>query len=407
MAWDGFLLPASFRGIPFFVDDHEKTGGRNAISHEPPDRDSSFAEDMGKRSDGYRIRGHILGDAYFFIRDALITAMEDRENGILIHPYLGLIDVQPTGYTLSEDTQEGRICRFELNFVEAGNPNAFFAALDLVTGFVTSVVSAVLQVQNAFAVAATFSGLPGYVIDSAVALGEEFIDTVNKALATIQANGEALAGLQKDIDDFDPALVVSDPVQFASDVDNICKGMSPVVSTENEDTSTINFESDQAEQVSVYDPLLAFGEIIEGPFLTSTQEAEANNLNAIVNLVNQTALIYASEAAANQTYFSEQAAVAQLAQLNDLLDTQLNVADIDDNLFQALLDQKAANVTMIPDPRKESGTTEDLEILETTPSLVLVYDEYGDTAREVDVLDRNRIENPAFIDGTIQVVRFG
>lgn len=410
MAWDGALLPASFRGIPFFVDAHDKSGGRNAVSHEPPDRDSSFAEDMGKRADGYRIRGHVLGDTYFFIRDALITAMETREAGILIHPYLGLIDVQPKGYTFSEDTQEGRIARFELNFVEAGEPNVVFAAIDAVTGFITSVVAAVAQVQNAFVLAEAFSGLPGYAIDSAKSIALDFKNTVASSLTNIKANIDALADINKKLDDFEEtgiAKLTGDPFAFAEDVDEILVLCGNAPEVDDEDVSTLNTKSDKSQSVSVYDALLAFGEKTEGPQLTATKEKEASNNNALIDMIRQLALIRAAEQAANQTYFSEEAAVDQRDALNDLIDAQLNVEGIDDNLFQALLDQKAANVALIPDPRKESGTTEEVELFETTPSLVLVYEEYGNVSRETDVLDRNKIENPAFIDGTVEIVKFG
>lgn len=410
MAWDGALLPASWRGIPFFIDTHEKTGGRNAVSHEPPDRDSSFSEDMGKRHDGFRIRGHILGDTYFFIRDALISAMEAREPGILIHPYLGLIDAQPAGYTFSEDTLEGRICRFELNFVEAGDPNVVFAIIDKVTSFVTSIVAAVAQVQNAFALTAAFSGLPGYAIDSAKAISKDFQDSVKASIAKIKANGEALANINKKLDEFEDQgdnLLVSDPAAYASSVDDILSDLKDLPSTEEEDTSTINTKSDKAEQVSVYDDLLVFGTKDESTPLTPTEEQEQINNNALIDLIRRNAMLRASEAAANQSYFSEDAAVAQRNELNDFIDSQLNIEGIDDNLFQALLDQKASNVDLIPDPRKESGTTEVINLLQTTPSLVLVYEEYGDVARETDVLDRNKIQNPAFIDGEIEIVKFG
>ena len=151
MAWQDGLLPASFRGIPFFIDSHDAVGGRSAVNHEPPDRESSFAEDMGKMHDGYKITGHLIGDNYFFIRDALIRAMEEKDPGILIHPYLGLIDVQPGKYKFTEDTTEGRICRFDLNFSEAGDPNIVFAIIDIVSKFLSNVVAFMAQAENAIA----------------------------------------------------------------------------------------------------------------------------------------------------------------------------------------------------------------------------------------------------------------
>jgi len=500
MAWDDLLLPASFRGIPFFVESHEKNGGRNAVSHEPPDRESSFAEDMGKKADGYSVRGHVLGDTYFFIRDALVTAMETKESGVLIHPYLGFIDVQPQGYTFSEDTKEGRICRFELNFVEAGDPSIVGDAFDIITGFVGSVVAGIAQVENAFAVAAVFSGLPGFAITSSVSLFQGFITSVGNSLSKFALNIEELPTLLADLADLDlnkRSLLLNDPNKLVQDTDNIIRQLKDVVFDEKlADTETVDTSKDKPAKIAIYDDILDYTEEVDDtssktftvsdssgdllismatkhPFAvgakievssdgalpgglvagisyfvieitsttsikisttsagasisftdtgtgiqtltydslldlkTATRIRELKNGQAISRMIRQLALFRVSEAAADITFNSIDAGVGQRDAINDLFDEQMSVSDIDDNLFQALNDQKASNVNLIPNPSQSPGTIKVLDIISTQPSLVIVYNFYGNVKNEVDVLDRNRIMNPAFVDGEIEVLSFG
>src|SRR3990172_9436876 len=169
MALDDRLLPPSFRGIGFFLDSHEFTGGRHAIAHEIVDRDSPTSEDVGIKSKTFTIEGHLIGDAYFLNRNALISAMDDDEPGTLIHPYLGPKEVRPQSYAFREDNKEGRIGRFTLVFIEVGDPSFPFALLDKVTKFINTVFTVVAQVKNAFQLVYSVTQLPGFVIDSAEA----------------------------------------------------------------------------------------------------------------------------------------------------------------------------------------------------------------------------------------------
>ena len=103
--WKARLLPGSFRGVPFFIASHEAGGGRHSKKHEPPDRDSGFSEDIGKKTPDFKIEAHVLGDNYFFIRDALIKVMESGGSGLLVHPYLGIKSVQPVNFAVRETTE--------------------------------------------------------------------------------------------------------------------------------------------------------------------------------------------------------------------------------------------------------------------------------------------------------------
>ena len=69
------LIGASFRGVPFFVEDSARNGGRRKASKEFIDQDIPRVTDLGKKGNDFRIEGYVLGADYMVQRDALLDAL--------------------------------------------------------------------------------------------------------------------------------------------------------------------------------------------------------------------------------------------------------------------------------------------------------------------------------------------
>ena len=400
--WKDRLLPGSFRGIPFFIDDHELRGGRNAVNHEPVAREKTFAEDLGKKGQGYTLNVHILGDTYFFIRDSLIDAMEKKDPGILIHPYLGGIDVQPGDYSLAETSEEGRMARMSLSFTEAGDPNAVFAAINAITDFANTLVATVAAIENAFRLAVKVTGIPGFVIDSAKSLITGFATTIRTGLGEIRGNDTA--SLNKKIDDFEANVdaLFLNPAALSSSVNEILTDFKNVEVRETDD-STIDTSQGRNDVLSVFRTMSQYGDTTSIPTNTPTRQIEKNNNQAIKNMINQLATVKFVEKAAEIEFASAEEAVGQRDEINSFIEAQLT-QDIDDDLFQVLKDFKAKTQKIIPNPRSVLGTIKDVEQNNDIPSIVLAYDLYLSLDNEKDIINRNKVRNPAFISGDIEVL---
>lgn len=119
--WRDNLRPASFRGVPFFVEDSRTVIGRRVVLHEYPLRDKPYAEDLGKKAQVMRFTAFVVGADYMEKRDALIEALELEGAGELIHPYYGSKTVTATeDIEITESHEFGGMARFSLAFVEAG-----------------------------------------------------------------------------------------------------------------------------------------------------------------------------------------------------------------------------------------------------------------------------------------------
>lgn len=122
MTWREELQPASFRGVPFGVQADSGTFGRRGQTHEYPQRDKPWTEDLGRATRNFELTAFLLGDDYLAQRDALLLAIETEGPGLLVHPWYGelTVNVKDPGARVSHSNAHGGMCEISLTFVEAG-----------------------------------------------------------------------------------------------------------------------------------------------------------------------------------------------------------------------------------------------------------------------------------------------
>ncbi|WP_172820693.1 DNA circularization N-terminal domain-containing protein, partial [Escherichia coli] len=93
MTWKDRLQDASFRGVPFKVEEESAGTGRRVETHEYPNRDKPYTEDLGKITFRPSITAYVVGDDCFDQRDRLIEALNKPGPGTLVHPTYGELKV--------------------------------------------------------------------------------------------------------------------------------------------------------------------------------------------------------------------------------------------------------------------------------------------------------------------------
>src|SRR5215471_13430342 len=83
------LVPASFKGAVFHVEQQVRSSGRRTVEHEYPKRDLPYAEDMGRHAVRYNVTGYVIGPNYLLEKEDLIQALESEDAGQLVDPYHG------------------------------------------------------------------------------------------------------------------------------------------------------------------------------------------------------------------------------------------------------------------------------------------------------------------------------
>ncbi len=113
------LRPASFRGVPFYVEETGGRGGRRLVTHEFPLRDDAYTEDLGRLPRAFRLHCYVVGPGFQAQRDALLSAIEDHATAaVLVLPTRGEVTCRAATVEFTEHRDAGGYCAFEIAFVQ-------------------------------------------------------------------------------------------------------------------------------------------------------------------------------------------------------------------------------------------------------------------------------------------------
>ncbi|MBY8935039.1 DNA circularization protein [Pseudomonas fluorescens] len=115
MNWRDRLLPASFRGVGFWIDQAKTPVGRKGQLHEYPQRDLPYFEDLGQQARIHDVTAFIIGADCLEQRDKLLKALE-AGSGELVHPWLGRLQVKVGECDMTHTRQDGGLVTFTLKF---------------------------------------------------------------------------------------------------------------------------------------------------------------------------------------------------------------------------------------------------------------------------------------------------
>jgi prophage DNA circulation protein len=125
------LAPATFRGVPFAVIETANMGGRRLAVHQYPGKEIGWAQDMGKKTRRFMLRGFVLdgavklgGKSIDMQRSDLIAACEKAGTGTLKHPTMGELTVALDSYSISEGLDASNYSDVSLECVESGQQTA-------------------------------------------------------------------------------------------------------------------------------------------------------------------------------------------------------------------------------------------------------------------------------------------
>ena len=117
--------PASFRGIPFVAQVIEHGGGRRNVEHEVVDGKGAM-EDTGKLLRSYTIRAAVAGEDYLARSELLEAALDAGMAGALVHPWFGSLSVVVGTWKASLGGKLGAI-EYNIECCESGQPDTFYA----------------------------------------------------------------------------------------------------------------------------------------------------------------------------------------------------------------------------------------------------------------------------------------
>jgi prophage DNA circulation protein len=392
------LIGATFRGVPFFVEQAHRTGGRRIVAHEFPLRDDPYVEDLGRRARTFAIEGYVLGEDYVEQRDALLAALEDVSGpGELVHPYHGVRRVICASLSVRETIADGGMVRFSLEFQEA--PAQSVAPTEQVDeGDQVEISADLADAATDAELAAEYDvdGMPGFAVASSEAALEALAEGLETALAPVVSETQELARMTVDVRALasESASLVRAPDEVLGRFREVLEGLAEAA-----------LESPGAVVRALLD---TYG-TDTGPAVlqtTATREQEAANLAALVAGLRRVLVIAAARLAV--------AAAAEFETLEEATDLRDEIAELleeqaegaGDEAYPALVQLRADLVRAVPG----SAVLARLQTVSRpvpVPSVVLAYQLYGSTELEGDIVARNEARHPGFLVGELEVLSDG
>lgn len=394
-SWQDDLRPASFRGVSFFVESHQYVGGRRVTFHEFPNRDIPYPEDLGKVGETFKIDGYLLGDDIKAQKDKMKAAANAFGPAELVHPYLGTLKVQCGAFGIDEQKSEGRICKISFQFYEAGDnrfPNNSDDKQDLLE---EKSLGALAASKNAFDNGFSIDGLPGFAVETARKSVNQAADAFEKATKGLALKADQISALAFNIRNLRAEVndLIQTPSALSQRLQDSFGLLQSALGGNKEAYQAVSFLTNFQ---TVSDP---------APYVTPTREKEAQNKYVFDNFMKQTATVNAALVASVTEFVSTDETVAVREQLTENLETQI-LNTTDDDVFQALSDVKAQIVRVLPDADSQLPNVQTYDVKATVPSIVLTYDLFENLDSEDDLIERNKIKNPAFVLGgqTLEVL---
>lgn len=372
--WLNQLREASFKGVPFRVEDTNNDFGRRTTDHEFPGQDQPVIEDLGRKKRSYTINGYLVAGDYTIERDRLQEVCEQPGPGELIHPYKGSRQVICKGFTVRESQKEGRMARISLSFVEIGDE--VFPRESINTPLATKLAfdDSLASLKSDFISKMNLLQTPQFIIDKA-------LDVLNQSLAFIE--DKKLAG--KKALSFQTQLLriksrLDELIRVTSD---LADSIADLLGVEDDNLTAID-RLNESLSVSDFEP---------------TQDPPDSNQQAISDFTTQAAVLTAAESSADAEFISAESAEETLTEIENKIDEIMLTAS--DDLYDKLHILRSAVVRDLKSRFINLPRIIEINLPESRPSIALAFDLYEDTKRSDEIEDRNKVFHPGFVPGGV------
>lgn len=400
------LRPAQIDGIRIEVDGDSMPVGRRTADFEYPYRDAPYIDDMGRKKRVLTLDAWVCGDDCFARRDRLIALFEAKKICTLIHPWYGEMRIKPVEATVKHKYEEGRVVRFDLVFAEA-----------------TEVQFPSVKIDTAGVLARFADELQGYV-DELFALSD-FGSVLNDTLDIAGANRiiGVLAGAFRGVSQ---ALSgARDP--FAGLLSNV-RGLlaKPSVLIDSVRTLFAHFAVNTAGAArAVSSEFIKSGtsgkaptsyyEIVQMP---ASFVRQIEKLDALAVPVNPDLQVIEAPLKEYVAYTLVAQAAGVLSVLPSLVKDDVKastfavVAAIDaltlranDEQYIYLVQLRTAVLQDYRERMAQGRAVKAVQVLTPQPALVVAYEHHENALRDSDLILRNKVKHPLFVQGDLKVIQ--
>ncbi len=400
------LRKASYEGIQFDVDSATLSFGRRTVTHEFPQRDAPYVEDLGKATRQFSIQGFIVGDDFIDRSKRLIDKIESQvgtdrraNHGKLVHPWLGSLEVTPIDNPSITYDKAKRICTFTLTFLEAGNES---------TKKTTSWANQLLSKADAL-----YAKIFGdWTPDKIAGIVDDVTSQINSCAAVLSnCQFAQMFNLGNDILEMghDIATSLYNKKEQARSSLLGALGLSQYAQSTT-DWKLASIKCTDAITLPVLKPVNVASSTGTSKKLSDKErineavdEIKKNfRLVLIANAMGAISMIgedndVDTDSNSKKTLSDEQILKIR-NNLLDAIDAEMLIQGTDDNQdYLDLVDSYVAVYKFLTEKLNGDSGIETVTLKQSEPSFVLAYDKYGDSTRADEIAERNDVINPLFM----------
>ncbi len=390
---------ASFRGVEFEVTARSWSSGRRIQTHEYPNKDTPYSEDLGKKAESYPVSAFIIGADYQEKRDALRKACLQEGPGTLVHPDYGSISVICESISVKDDYGSQRMSVIDLVFIEAGEQAIPETSIDYAGQIETSAFDLTSSAKESFSAAFILSeGVEGLTsllgsisdlctsgldnIGTGVGYAEGLTSDIQGAMNKIVSAGSYAMSLKSSA-----KSLLDTPSGLASQLDTVFSAISSLAGNKPSSFNAVRSlasKSNASKTASVSN---------------DDAIAEKRCMQQIEQLTKQIVVAKEAETITKIEFKSAEEAETVLEDfLTDVEEVEL-FEDVEPSteVMQGLRNIREIVVEYIQDIVLELPRTQTIKLNGQTPSLALAYDLYEDISRADEIVKKNHIAFPGFI----------
>ena len=118
--WAADLWPASFKGVPFWIERDKDAIGKRLVVHEFVGRDDPFIEDLGAKARTFDLTAYFVGDTADSDADALVAMVLQTGAGTLVLPAQGPVQARAHTAQRDRDKDKAGYFAFQMQFFQEG-----------------------------------------------------------------------------------------------------------------------------------------------------------------------------------------------------------------------------------------------------------------------------------------------
>lgn len=394
-----FYREASFRGVEFKITSRSWSSGRRNQTHEYPNKNIPYTEDLGKKAESYPITAFIIGSDYKDRRDALRKACLEAGPGVLVHPDYGALDVICDSITVKESYDAQQMAVIELQFIEAGEKAIPETSIDYAGQVGSSASKLASSAKDGFAAAFILSeGVEGLTlllggisdlctsgldnIGTGIGFAEGLTSNIQTAMNKIVDAGSYALSLKNDA-----KRLLNTPAGLAAQFDAVFSAITSLAGNSSNSFKTVRnlaSKSNASESAS-----------------TSNDDAKAEKkcMQQIEQLTKQLVAAKEAETITSIDFTNAEEAEAVLDDfLTDIEEIELfEEVEPTTEVMQNLRGLREIVIEYVQDIVLELPRTRTIKLNGQMSSLALAYDLYEDVSRADEIVKKNKLPFSGFI----------